>query len=268
MSVLYRVFGSTDLIPLTINPAATATPTVTLYTDAGRTVPYGGAARVLTGSGTSWSYSIADLPVGTYYLHEQATTTGGTVSSDADSLIVLPGTIGSGSSVTVTDIRTALNKSLTVDDVEIQQMIDDAEAEYTEYVGPISGEVTEKVNGGSDRLVLRSPFVLALTAAAYTDGSALNLTDLDLDTATGIVYWNPGTVGWFTSGTRNVQLTYTVASLPENHRGTIIADVAGYFEATQLGPLGPDDTGYSNAYTATPVVRFPRIRALAPPRVG
>lgn len=166
------------------------------------------------------------------------------------------------------DVKARLNKSLTVDDSEIDDMIDAAEAEYAEYVGPLSGEVTETFNGGTDRLVLRAPLVTAITAAAYSDGTAISTDDLVLDTATGIVYWGYGTAGWFTWGTRNVTLTYTVAEVPANHRETIIADVAGYFEATQDGPVGPVDDGYARGSASTPLVLFPRIRALAPPRVG
>ena len=172
------------------------------------------------------------------------------------------------SEITVAEVKTALNKTLSVDDAELQTMIDAAEAEYVEYVGPMPGTVTETVSGGSTSVVLRSEYVTAVTAAAYSDGTTISTSDLVLDARSGIVYWGYGTAGYFIPGTRNVTLTYTVGALPVNHRQVIIADVAGYFEATQRGPLGPDDTGYSNAYTATPTVLFPRIRALAPPRVA
>lgn len=169
--------------------------------------------------------------------------------------------------VSRSDVKARLNKTLNVDDTEIDAMIDAAEAEYTEYVSP-AGTVTETFSGGTDRLVLRAPHVTAITAANYSDGTAISLADLNLDLNTGIVYWGYNTAGFFTWGTRNVTITYTVADVPANHREAIIADVAGYFEATQRGPLGPDDNGYAGAYTSTPTVLFPRIRALAPPRVA
>jgi hypothetical protein len=167
--------------------------------------------------------------------------------------------------IQIADVRARLNKSLTVDDDEIRDMIRAAEAEYAEWVAPI-GSVTETFSGGTDRLVLRAPSVTEITEAAYTDGTTIDVDDLLVDN--GIVSWGYGTAGYFTWGTRNVTLTYTAADIPAHHRETIIADVAGYFEATQRGPLGPDDTGYANAYTATPTVLFPRIRALAPPSVA
>lgn len=168
------------------------------------------------------------------------------------------------STVTVADVKTRLNKTLSVDDTEIQAMIDAAEAEFIQWVGPITGSVTDKLDGGSSQVVLRHTNAGALTAAAYTDGTTITLTDLDLDTATGIVYWNYGTAGYFTPGCRNVSITYTVATLSANYKEAIIADVAGYFEMTQEGPAGPDD-GYATGNRSTPLVLFPRIRALALP---
>lgn len=172
------------------------------------------------------------------------------------------------STVTLAEVKTALDKTLTVDDSEIQRMIDAAEAEYAEWVGPVEGTVTEKFNGGRTRLILRSRLVTEITEAAYSDGTEIDVADLDLDTATGIVHWGYDTAGLFTSGTRNVSITYTVADLPLNHREAIVADVAGYFAATQRGPVGPDDDGYASAYAATPTVLFPRIRALAGPSIA
>jgi hypothetical protein len=170
--------------------------------------------------------------------------------------------------ISVSEVRSkALNKSLTVDDDEIERMLDAAIAEYEQYVGPVSGEVTETLSGGSTSLLLRSPNVSAITAAVYSDGTTITVDDLDLDTATGIVGWGYNTAGYFTRGIRNVTLTYTVGALPANHREAIIADVAGYFDLTQSGPAGPDD-GYALAQRGAPLVLFPRIRALAAPSIA
>lgn len=166
----------------------------------------------------------------------------------------------------VAEVKTALNKNLTVDDVEIQRMLDSACAEYEQWVGPLPSAVTEKLNGGGATLLLRSPNVTAITTAAYTDGTTITLTDLDL-TSSGIVGWGYGTTGVFTRGTRNVTVTYTVGEVPLNHVEAIIADVAGYFEMTQEGPAGPDD-GYALGNRGAPLVLFPRIRALAVPGVA
>lgn len=165
--------------------------------------------------------------------------------------------------VTLAEVKLRLNKTLTVDDTEITDIITKAEAEYAQYVGPLSGSVVEKHDGGCTSIVLRHPNVASISAAAYADGTVISVTDLDLDTTTGIVYWKYNTAGYFTSGSRNVTLTYTVATLPENHRETIVADICGYFDLNQTGPMGPDDDGYGSASRVAPLVLFPRIRGLA-----
>lgn len=170
--------------------------------------------------------------------------------------------------VTVEMVKDRLNKTLSVDDSEIEAMITAALAEYAEWVGPVSGTVTEKHHGGSSSLILRSAHASSLVSVAYVDGTTVDVDDLDLDTSTGIVYWGYGTAGRFTAGMRNVTVTYQVGAVPANHREVVAADVAGYFEATQLGPVGPDDGGYGYGNRTAPLVMFPRIRALAGPSVA
>lgn len=163
------------------------------------------------------------------------------------------------------DLRERLNKTTTADDVELGQMIDAAVAEYVELIGPLTGTVVEKASGGQTSIILSDPRATALTSVVYTDGTVVDVADLDLDTATGILHWGYNTAGSFTYGSRNVVVTYTV-SLPDNHREAIIADVAGYFAATQRGAVtGALPTGYEASYEdrSTPLVLFPRIRALA-----
>lgn len=164
------------------------------------------------------------------------------------------------------EVKLRLGKTTSDDDGEIEDMIAAAEAEYAELIGPI-GETTARFHGGQKSIILPAG-VTAVTAAAYDDGTTIDLDDLDLDTRTGILHWGYNTAGRFTYGSRNVTLTYTVA-LPANHREAIIADVAGYFAATQRGnsslaPRLPGE-GYAAVYEApgAPMTLFPRIRALA-----
>lgn len=168
------------------------------------------------------------------------------------------------STVAVADVLLRLNKTLTVDNAEIQKMIDAAEAEYTEWVGPLTGTVTETFDGGGTIVVLRQA-VSAVTAASYDSSATLAYTDLVVEH--GIVRWKYGTAGRFTAGSR-VSITYAVPAAPANHLETIIADVAGYFEATQRSTGAgqadfPGEGEFESAYAATPLVLFPRIRALA-----
>lgn len=164
--------------------------------------------------------------------------------------------------VTLAEVRTsALNKTTTADDGELQRMIDAAESYYAEKVGPLTTQ-TVRLDGGFSTLILPRN-TAAVTAVSYSDGTAVTLADLDFDAGSGLLH--AGKVSRFTYGTRNVLVTFTTA-LPAHHRETIIADVAGYFAATQRGNApGALPGGYETAYEdrTSPVVLFPRIKALA-----
>lgn len=169
--------------------------------------------------------------------------------------------------VSVEDIKTRLDKTLTVDDAEIADMLNAALTEYAEYVGPLPGQVTETLSGGGTTVVLRAMNPASILTAAYSDGTTITVDDLDLDTSTGILGWGYSTAGRFTAGRRNLTVTYLVGDIPANHKEAIAADVAGYFEMTQDGPAGPDD-GDATGNRSTPLVLFPRIRSLAMPGVA
>lgn len=181
------------------------------------------------------------------------------------------------STVTVAEVEKALDKTvaLTADDAEIQRLIDEAEAEYAEWVLGLPGQspiastsVTDRYSGGGDSLYLPA-HTSAVTAVTYTDGTTIDVNDLSLNTRTGLLSWDYGTVGYFTRGIRNLSITFTLGPLPANHKGAIIADVAGYFAANHRGALGlltPD--GEPANVPFVPGVLYPRVRALAPPSVA
>lgn len=182
--------------------------------------------------------------------------------------------------VLVTDIEAALRKTpaITTDDGEMQRLINEAEAEYAEWVlglpglSPIAGTTVtaERFDGGRDSLYLPL-HTTAVTAAAYTDGTTIDVDDLVLNTRTGHLSWGYNTAGWFTWGTRNLSLSFTLGSLPANHKGAIIDDVAGYFAVTHRSNSAtdfPGEEGYESLFGSTPLVRFPRIRALAGPSIA
>lgn len=209
--------------------------------------------------------SAGDRPATTVW----AATGTGPVVTDTDDTVRVEAFGGSTDPVvSVPLVKARLNKTLTVDDSEILDMIAAASAEYAEWVGPVSGTVTEKHHGGGTSLILRTPNVAALVSAVYSDGTTINVADLDLDTETGIVYWDYNTAGAFNRGLRNVTVTYQVGSIPGNHREIVAADVAGYFDLTQTGPSGPEDDGYGSANRTSPLVLFPRIRSLAAPSIA
>lgn len=164
--------------------------------------------------------------------------------------------------VTLAQVRSRLNKTAPSpeDDADIEDMIDAAEAEYASVVGPLPGSKTVRLDGGP--VLILPPGSTAVTAAAYSSGTTIPLTDLDLDPDAAILH------GRFAAGSRNVVLTVTIGPLPPNHREAIAADVAGYFAATQRGgqrsalPAEGYAEGFGQERT-TPLTLWPRIRALA-----
>lgn len=169
--------------------------------------------------------------------------------------------------VTLAQIKDALNipQATTTHDAELQLRIDEAEAEYTEWVRPLAGG-TVRISGGPGPILL--PRGVATVTAAYTDGTTIPSSSLDLDVDSGLLYLTSGLV----AGTRNVTVTYTVTALPANHRAAIISDVAELWTRTQRGGgSGRPSFGGGELEPETPtrpLVLFPRIRALASPVIA
>lgn len=178
------------------------------------------------------------------------------------------------STATLDDLKDRLNKTLTVDDIELQNMLDAAVAYYTRVVGPITTK-TKRYDGGSPEIVL-PPTATGVTGVAYTDGSEVDTDSLYFDEDTQILSWGYTTsgpllsvAGIFTYGSRNVVVTFTTG-IPADHREIILADVAGYFSATQRGGgVGPSFSaeGYEAPFvvTAGVITLWPRIDNLSKP---
>jgi hypothetical protein len=270
-----------QLHQLTYRPMANGQPLsgavmtdVQLYTSAART---GTPALTVPGPAAESPEGVHTFPAalmpaaGLYYSTVTWTINGSTVVDSNDTLVVhaLGGDL-SPAPVTATEVRARLNHTLTVDDAEIERMIEAALAEYDEFIGPVASPVVENINGGAGPLILRSDRPAQLLSAAYSDGAPIDLSGLQLERS-GTVHVT-GT--YLTPGRRNITVTYSLRPMPPHHREAIVADVAGYFAATQRGgaSFAPRfaGEGYSEVYdTPTgPLVLFPRIRRLAPPRVG
>lgn len=176
----------------------------------------------------------------------------------------MPVPAGPSSVVTVDQVKVRLKipAATTTHDDKIQEFIDAAEAAYARMMGrPVSGSDTKRFDGGVDSILL-PPGADSVTAAAYTDGTTVDTADLYVDN--GIVYWGYGTAGRWTRGTRNVELTYTVETMPADHREVILGDVAGYFAATQrMGDPRQDENGYVTGFYGTPSNPWPGIAKLA-----
>ena len=122
-----------------------------------------------------------------------------------------------GGAVSLAEMKKHLNMSGAGNDAELQRFIDVAEAALSNRVGPLTPvTVTERHDGGAPLIVLRQPRAVSLTSVTYADGTASTLSDYDLDSDTGVLYWNYGTAGRFAGSRRNVTVTYVAgwASLP------------------------------------------------------
>ena len=103
--------------------------------------------------------------------------------------------------VLLSDAKEFLNMTGTTDDAELQAMLDRTEAVLAARVGPLGTvTVTGEVHTGPGPLVLRQWPVLSVESAT-SDGTAV--TDLDLDTDTGVLY------GSFGCSRRGVKVAYT-----------------------------------------------------------
>lgn len=89
--------------------------------------------------------------------------------------------------------KSHLNITGSEHDVEIQSMINAAEAVITQRCGPLtSTAVTARVRGGEFALRLPTAPALTLTSVTPVNGTAITLTDLYLNTRGGRVTYNSG----------------------------------------------------------------------------
>lgn len=107
------------------------------------------------------------------------------------------------SALTIDDAKAHLNITGSSTDVELQAMIDAAEAAIVKRVGPlVSTTVTARVySNGYGALMLPTLPVLSLTSVTPVNGTALSLSDLYLDTTNGLVTDANGCSllrGWYT----------------------------------------------------------------------
>lgn len=95
--------------------------------------------------------------------------------------------------LTLAEAKAALNIDAPTYDTELQDVIDAAEAAIAKKVGPLSSVAkTERVNGGGCGLTLLNTPVVSLTSVTPVGGSAYTLTDLQVDSSSGVVEWVSG----------------------------------------------------------------------------
>lgn len=159
-------------------------------------------------------------------------------------------------------------------DGEMQGVLDAAISHLERLVGPLSTQtVTERLSARSGSpLILSHTPVVSLTSLAYTDGTTVDVDDLDANLGAGLVYWNYGTTGYFSTGTRNVTVVYEAgrASLPDDLRLAVLLLAADMWETQHGGGTlrpafpgeDPEDTSFSRG--GFPLLP-PRVEALIRP---
>lgn len=155
----------------------------------------------------------------------------------------------SADAIFVSDLRAHLGITSDADLVELMARVDEAAAEYAEWVRPLPGTYTESMS-------LPTILPRGTTSATATAGGQSVQVVLARSGLLAGSWWGPVTV------------TYTVGPVPLNHRGAILADVAEYWSRTQrtggeAGRPGFDDPFDAPGRGSRPVTMWPRIRALA-----
>jgi len=161
-------------------------------------------------------------------------------------------------------LKRALDMTSTSADPELLELLDAAQAEYVQHVGPLPGSQVVTLSGASSPYVL--PRGTTAVTATYANGTAISGTSFDLDAQSGLLY-----ADGIAYGRRNVRFTVTVGALPENHAATIVEDCAEYWQRTQRAVGGARPSFGGDGFEADPgrpLVQFPRIRALAGPLIA
>ncbi len=263
MAQVEKPAGSGGVYVYTLTQAPAAAPTRTIFSDPARTTVVAAAETMAATSNPAaftGTYPLT-LPAGRFYLRHVFTTIGGaTVTDDDDELLLVQasGTVAA-TAVPLGLVKKRLNKQATVDDAELLDMLQAAEAEYVEHVGPLLTTTMPAEEHTGKVLRLRHTPVVAVLSVTQ---NGLAVTGWTLNADAGLL-----TTPY--AGTFTVIYTAGYDVLPANIRELIAADVAGYFAATQRGggavrPGFPGE-GYTDAYDAPgmPLTLFPRIQALA-----
>lgn len=139
---------------------------------------------------------------------------------------------------TLADLKAHLGRTVSTDDAELQGFLNAAVRRVEKRVGRLDAyTVTDEVHdGGRANLILNHYPVLEVTAASYWDGTTITVADLEVSES-GIVEWGYNTAGSFTSGRRNVRITYTVgrATLDPLLREAILEFARDSWDASQTG---------------------------------
>lgn len=153
-------------------------------------------------------------------------------------------------------------------DAELQDTIDEAEAAIAQRCGPLSSTAkTVRVRGYGDALALPTTPAVSLTSVTPVGGTALTLSNLYLDTASGVVTYDRGGVFSFP----NYTVVYQAgrSSTPDDLMRAV-KELVKHLWATQRGAsraASPTSEAYSNTLPGT-AFAFPfRVEQLIAPHL-
>lgn len=151
--------------------------------------------------------------------------------------------------LSLSDAKSYLNITASQDDAELTSFIAAAEAAIAKKCGPLEeSTVTARVHGGSDALSLPVTPAVSLTSVTPVGGTALTLSDLYLDTGSGLVTYDVS--GCFTSARYTVVYQAGRASCPDDLLHAVKALTKHMWETQRGGTSRPGGRG-SDSYSNT-----------------
>jgi hypothetical protein len=135
--------------------------------------------------------------------------------------------------VSLTEVKSHLNLTVSTHDGELQAFIDSAEAAIGERVGPLS-PITRTVRVTPAGRTLRVPApAIGLTSVTDADGTGLTVADLYLNPAPGLVEFNDGQ----TFGSRYYTVVYQAGrtTCPADLK-MAVKELVRHLWTTQRGP--------------------------------
>lgn len=143
------------------------------------------------------------------------------------------------SAVSLLEVEAFLNDASSVNENELVDMLDRAEAIIAKRVGPLEPvPVTDEIHTGPGPILLRRFPVLSVSSAT---SSGVAVADLDADTDTGVLY------GTFGCTRRAVKVSYVAgrAELPQDLVEAVLELVKHLWESQRVpGTRAPGFQGY------------------------
>lgn len=218
MSEVTRTAGVAGTFTVTFTQTPTGTPTLTLYSDAARTVvAVASTPLVATANPQVWTASYpATLAAGRYYLVVSAVyTVGQPAVLDSDDVLVLtaPSTSVTTRLVTLAEAKAYMGVTTSAHDVEIGRLVAQADGVVQNLAGPtlLRSTETERYAARRTLLLRRYPVVSVTAVASIVGGISTAYTGPATDYA--VIDPDLGEISSpFAGG--SVDVTYT-AGLPE-----------------------------------------------------